>query len=220
MRLRPSGNKGPVATSWSAFTHYQENEAWVWEHLALTRARGVTGEPQLMQNFESFRRSVIARQRSQDTVLAEVVHMRDRLAAAKSPTGVWDAKTGAGRMMDIELVAQAGALLAQSAYRDVAGGLEQAVAGGWLDAADALVLQQAYALYWSVQTAARLLSGDVLDQNAIGEGGALFLSRSAGYDGLDHLEQALQEAYKTCAAIISRSLQKETGHADAGGTGS
>lgn len=220
MRLRPSGNKGPVATSWSAFTHYQENEAWVWEHLALTRARGVAGEPELMQDFESFRRSVIARQRSQDTVLAEVVHMRDRLAAAKSPSGVWDAKTGAGRMMDIELVAQTGALLAQSAYRDVAGGLEQAVAGGWLDAADALVLQQAYALYWSVQTAARLLSGDVLDQNAIGEGGALFLSRSAGYDCLDHLEQALQEAYKTCAAIISRNLQKETGHADAGGTGS
>ena len=43
MRLRPSGSKGPVATSWSSFTHYRQNEAWVWEHLALTRARGVAG---------------------------------------------------------------------------------------------------------------------------------------------------------------------------------
>ncbi|WP_417714268.1 glutamine-synthetase adenylyltransferase [Pseudophaeobacter arcticus] len=220
MRLRPSGNKGPVATSWSAFTHYQENEAWVWEHLALTRARVIAGEPRLMQEFETFRRSVIARQRSQVKVLAEVAHMRDRLASAKTSSGVWDAKTGAGRMMDIELLAQAGALLAQSAQRDVANGLEQAVAGGWLDAADALVLQKAYALYWSVQTAARQLSGGSLDKETMGEGGALFLSRSAGYGCLEDLEQALEQAYKNCAAIISRTLQKETGHADDGETGS
>ena len=39
MRLRPSGQKGPVATQLSSFIHYQESEAWTWEHMALTRAR-------------------------------------------------------------------------------------------------------------------------------------------------------------------------------------
>ena len=43
MRLRPSGNKGPVATSWTSFQDYQRNEAWVWEHLALTRAAAIVG---------------------------------------------------------------------------------------------------------------------------------------------------------------------------------
>ena len=43
MRLRPSGNQGPVATGWASFQEYQRSDAWVWEHLALTRARVITG---------------------------------------------------------------------------------------------------------------------------------------------------------------------------------
>lgn len=213
MRLRPSGNKGPVATSWSGFTHYQENEAWVWEHLALTRARVVAGPADLVARFNSFRSTVLAQDRAKDAVLSEVANMRRRLAAAKSPAGVWDAKTGAGRMMDIELLSQAGTLLAAAETRDVACGLQQAVACDWLDAADAQVLQKSYALYWSVQTAARLVTGATLDRLALGEGGAQFLSRSAGFKRLEDLEQALEQAYQDCTEIISRTLRK--GSADA-----
>ena len=38
LRLRPSGQKGPVATQLSSFISYQANEAWTWEHMALTRS--------------------------------------------------------------------------------------------------------------------------------------------------------------------------------------
>src|SRR3569833_1144805 len=38
-RLRPSGRAGPQATQFCVFIHYQEHEAWTWEHMALTRAR-------------------------------------------------------------------------------------------------------------------------------------------------------------------------------------
>jgi glutamate-ammonia-ligase adenylyltransferase len=37
----PLGRQGPVATSFAAFRSYQRDEAWTWEHLALTRAREV-----------------------------------------------------------------------------------------------------------------------------------------------------------------------------------
>jgi len=40
MRLRPSGSKGPVAVSLSAFRRYRARESWTWERMALTRARG------------------------------------------------------------------------------------------------------------------------------------------------------------------------------------
>src|SRR6185436_19670752 len=43
MRLRPSGNKGPVAVTLATFENYQANEAWTWERLALTRARVIAG---------------------------------------------------------------------------------------------------------------------------------------------------------------------------------
>ena len=43
MRLRPSGQPGPVATALPAFRRYQAEEAWTWEHMALTRARVIAG---------------------------------------------------------------------------------------------------------------------------------------------------------------------------------
>ena len=38
-RLRPSGAQGLLAVSIDSFARYQREEAWTWEHLALTRAR-------------------------------------------------------------------------------------------------------------------------------------------------------------------------------------
>ena len=46
MRLRPSGRSGPLATQIDGFASYQEREAWTWEHMALTRARVVSGPPE------------------------------------------------------------------------------------------------------------------------------------------------------------------------------
>ncbi|MFM9864096.1 MAG: bifunctional [glutamine synthetase] adenylyltransferase/[glutamine synthetase]-adenylyl-L-tyrosine phosphorylase, partial [Micropepsaceae bacterium] len=52
MRLRPSGNKGPVAVSFETFAKYQADEAWTWERLALTRARVVAGPAALRARVE------------------------------------------------------------------------------------------------------------------------------------------------------------------------
>src|SRR5205085_723442 len=43
MRLRPSGDSGPIASSLAAFAQYQRESAWSWEHMALTRARPIAG---------------------------------------------------------------------------------------------------------------------------------------------------------------------------------
>ncbi|EEE37011.1 glutamate-ammonia ligase adenylyltransferase family [Rhodobacteraceae bacterium KLH11] len=202
MRLRPSGNQGPVATSWASFTNYQQNEAWVWEHLALTRAHVVAGDAGLAEDIESFRADLLLRPRDQGKVLQEVAEMRARLAAAKTPAGVWDAKNGPGRMMDIELLAETGALLAGMPQRDVPSGLDGAVATGLLDVAQAQTLKGCYELCWSVQCAARLLSGRVIEADKIGEGGAAFLCRATGFDQVDQLQTALQDCYAKAATLI------------------
>ena len=49
LRLRPQGGKGPVASQFKGFVAYQHNEADLWEHMALTRARLLVGE----QTFRS-----------------------------------------------------------------------------------------------------------------------------------------------------------------------
>jgi len=209
MRLRPSGSKGPVATSWSSFTHYQLNEAWVWEHLALTRARVVAGAPDLARDIEKFRSAVLSSPRDRHRVLTEVRHMRARLAAAKAPAGIWDAKNGGGRMMDIELISQVGALLAGSTAQDVSAGLQATVTCGWLNTEEAAQLKDSYDLFWSVQTAARLLSSNGLGSANLGEGGGLFLCRSAGMDSLDALQEDLDMRYKACGDLIVQALERE-----------
>ena len=60
LRLRPSGNKGPVATHIDAFRKYQRNDAWTWEHMALTRARPVAGDAAFRAAVEAEVEAVLA----------------------------------------------------------------------------------------------------------------------------------------------------------------
>ena len=66
MRLRPSGRSGPVATQIDAFRDYQQNEAWTWEHMALTRARVVSATPGFGAEVEAVIREVLCRPRDRD----------------------------------------------------------------------------------------------------------------------------------------------------------
>jgi len=210
MRLRPSGNQGPVATSLQSFTNYQRDEAWTWEHLALTRARVISGHDGLGADIEAFRAALIAEPREAAPVLAAVADMRDRIAAAKAPGGVWDAKTGAGRMQDIELISQAGALTSGVTARDVSAGLDGAVASGWLSTAEAATLTRAYTLHWTIQSASRLLSGDALSDEDIGAGGTAFLLRVSGAQSIEGLRAELSQSYVDCAACIDAAIKRAT----------
>ena len=210
MRLRPSGNQGPVATSWASFTHYQQDEAWVWEHLALTRARVVAGGADLAGDIETFRAEFLARPRDTANTLREVAAMRARLAAAKSPAGIWDVKNGPGRLLDIELMAETGALLSGSPRRDVYSGLDGAVGAGLLDVAQAQMLKDSYDLCWSVQCAARLLSGTVIEADKIGKGGISFLCRATGFEQVEQLQAALQDSYAAAGALIGAVIEEDS----------
>ncbi|MBO9477529.1 glutamine-synthetase adenylyltransferase [Shimia sp. R11_0] len=218
MRLRPSGTQGPVATSLPSFKNYQENEAWTWEHLALTRARPVTGAPTLMAEVEAFRQEVLKAETGTDTetgagtgaagVGADVAEMRGRIAAAKAPDGPWDAKIGAGRLQDIELLSQTAALLAGSPRRTVTQGLQAGVAIGWLSAAESSDLATTYRLCWQVQLASKLLSGQTIDPDSIGEGGRAFLLRETGAQDMEALMAHLQTSCSTAAKLIEDALAR------------
>ena len=209
MRLRPSGNQGPVATGWASFREYQRSEAWVWEHLALTRARVITGDVGLAEEFEAFRTELLEQSGEPARVLIEVSEMRDRIAAAKRPQGPWDTKLGKGRQQELELLAQAGSLMAGATKRDVATGLNAGVAIGWLDDADRTALMRAYTLCWQVLQAARLLSDKPLEPGQIGAGGTEFVTRETGYDSLEALREALQSATEKAGEIIDHALARQ-----------
>ena len=97
MRLRPSGQKGPVATQLSSFIHYQANEAWTWEHMALTRARVVSGPPPLRAAVEKAIRDVLSKPRDRAKTAADVLDMRARIEKEKGTRDHLGAEAGARR---------------------------------------------------------------------------------------------------------------------------
>lgn len=79
MRLRPSGNSGMLVTSIGAFERYQKQEAWVWEHQALVRARAVAGDNVLAARFDEVRREILCQSRERNELKAAVVDMREKM---------------------------------------------------------------------------------------------------------------------------------------------
>jgi [glutamine synthetase] adenylyltransferase / [glutamine synthetase]-adenylyl-L-tyrosine phosphorylase len=206
MRLRPSGRQGPVATAISAFEDYQRTEAWTWEHLALTRARPVAGNPALGDRVETFRAALLAEKSKGPQIRADVSEMRSRLAAAKPPESDWDAKIGPGRLQDIELIAQTACLLTGSDARQTSTQIAAGVAGGIFSVAEGEVLVRALGLYWQAQAASRLLTGGTLDPETLGEGGTRVLLRETGFGSMDDLLAAMRAAATATEQVIDRVL--------------
>ena len=210
MRLRPSGNQGPVATSLAAFRDYQQDRAWGWEHLALTRARGVAGDASLAADIDAFRISLIAGIAARDhtpvKLAAAVSEMRDRIRAARTPEGPLDAKLGPGRLQDVQLIAQAATLVAGSARQGTQAGLSAGTALGWWSVEEAGDLSRAASLCREVQLAARLLGDGALDAERLGAGARAFVLRETGMPDIPSLVRALAELSGKAAAIIDKAL--------------
>jgi [glutamine synthetase] adenylyltransferase / [glutamine synthetase]-adenylyl-L-tyrosine phosphorylase len=206
MRLRPSGRQGPVATSFDAFVDYQKTQAWTWEHLALTCARPVAGDPALCAAIETFRQALLRDKGQGADVLADVADMRARLAQARPPGEGWTAKDGPGRLQDIALFAQTAALRAGSPAHDIDAQLQAGLQSGWLTSADAQVLCDADALLWKLHAAVRLLTGGLLDPEALGEGARRMILRDTDRPDLGSLHDEMTRMHKAADAVISRKL--------------
>ncbi len=167
MRLRPSGKAGPIAVSVTTFARYQREEAWVWEQMALTRARVIAGPADLAAEIEAAIRSVLTRPRDPVALVVEVAAMRARMAEEQRTQSIWDAKHVRGGLVDIEFIAQYLQLRHAHAVPEVLSpntreALSRLRAAGVLaaDAADDLI--NALDLWQTVQHRVRLNIGAVI----------------------------------------------------------
>jgi glutamate-ammonia-ligase adenylyltransferase len=106
MRLRPSGNKGPVAVSLGSFRRYHAEAAWTWERMALTRARVVAGPPALRIRIEAAIADALAQAGDAARIRADAAAMRARMLRDLPPDGPWDVKLRAGGQIEVEFIAQ------------------------------------------------------------------------------------------------------------------
>ncbi|WP_174544428.1 bifunctional [glutamine synthetase] adenylyltransferase/[glutamine synthetase]-adenylyl-L-tyrosine phosphorylase [Sphingobium chlorophenolicum] len=132
-RLRPSGAQGLLVVSLDSFARYQREEAWTWEHLALTRARPVFGSDAARAALNAILTETLERPRDFDELARHAVKMRSDIAKHKPPAGDLDVKLVSGGLVDLEFLIHVTQFRHNMAFDpDLRAALEQLVAAGHL----------------------------------------------------------------------------------------
>ena len=182
-RLRPQGNQGPLAASVESFARYQREDAWTWEHMALTRARVLVGSDAARAEVGELVTSILCRERDPDSLRKDVLTMRGEMAAHKSAKGPLDAKLLRGGLVDIEFLVHYLQLRDRAALGpDLGPVIGKLVAAGKLPPA----LADAHRLMTRLLVGTRLLAPDLARPNPAA---AALLARQSGcgdYADLTH----------------------------------
>ncbi|MGH6989181.1 MAG: bifunctional [glutamine synthetase] adenylyltransferase/[glutamine synthetase]-adenylyl-L-tyrosine phosphorylase [Stellaceae bacterium] len=217
MRLRPSGNAGPLATSLAAFRRYHREAAWTWEQMALTRARTVAGPRSLRQAIEAAVKAALIQPRERRRLVANIAEMRAKIAEAHKSPGFWNVKHRRGGLVDIEFIAQYLQLREAHGRPDLVhpntmSALHGMAAAGVLDQDAALDLTQALRLWHAVQQMLKLATMDQeIDENSSPALLAL-MARSGGAIDFAELKRNMDDragrAYARYQVLIAEPAQR------------
>ncbi len=163
LRLRPDGASGLLVTPLDSMRQYQLQQAWLWEHQALTRARSVAGDAAISGAFEELRITVLRKPRALTPLCREIAGMRRKMLAAHPNTSqLFDIKHDPGGIIDVEFIVQylvLGQAQNHAALTANAGNLallKTAAGLGLISDADATAVRGAYRQFRELQHQLRL----------------------------------------------------------------
>ncbi|MBB5274212.1 glutamate-ammonia-ligase adenylyltransferase [Rhizobium rosettiformans] len=213
MRLRPSGNKGPVATRLRSFARYQREEAWTWEHMALSRARMISGDQSLIEEAERIIEEVLAAPRDQAKTVKDVAEMRALIEKEKPPKDIWDLKLIPGGLIDIEFIAQYLALIAPGkGHRVRTNELSTADAlkalGALIDPNDLDTCLIALKLYTDLSQVIRLCIDGPFEPGNVPAGLTDRVARAAESPDLKTAEAEVKRLSKAVRKVFSRVMAR------------
>ncbi len=196
MRLRPSGNKGPVATHIESFGKYQRTEAWTWEHMALTRARPIHGDAAFIDFIKGEIEDVLSTKRDTAKIAKDVREMRDLIYQEKPPRDDWDFKLKPGGIVDLEFIAQFAVLVGKVAKTPRPLATEEVLAGldpSFADPATIDALVEAHRFYTNLSQTIRLCLGSDATREEFIPGMIDILCRAAELPDIKRVEHHLTE---------------------------
>jgi len=109
MRLRPEGQRGPLAQSLGGYEIYYESWGQTWERSALLKARPVAGDASVGREFMERIAPFVYRKYLDYSALAEIRDMKQKISVEVERKGRTnrDVKLGYGGIREIEFVVQA-----------------------------------------------------------------------------------------------------------------
>jgi len=211
LRLRPSGRSGPVATSLTSFVSYQRDEAWTWEHMALTRARVVSASAGFRKKVETAVRKAMRADRDPGIIARDVLEMRQAIADERGDGERWDIKNAKGGLVDIEFLAQYFSLVYAKMHPDIldtqtARVIEKARRLSLLDKADGELLSGAVTLYHNLTQILRLCVNGPFEPAKATPGLLALLARAGSLPDFATLNAHLAETEANVREAFERIL--------------
>jgi len=211
MRLRPTGNKGPVAVSLKGFSEYHARESWTWEHMALTRARLIAGPSRLAALVAGEIRNRLTQLRAADAIIADARDMRTRMAETFPGRNSWDLKHAPGGLVDIEFIVQSLQLIHAPARPDILDtntimALEKLRDAGLLAVPDAEVLIASAQMQQALTQVLRIALDHTPDIEEATPGLKALLARAARAGSFADTQARLAELQAATRAIFHRLM--------------
>ena len=211
LRLRPSGNNGPVAVHINGYLDYLKNSAWTWELMALTRARPICGMKHFQDRIRVGIFDILRQKRDRKKLFADIINMRQRVTKEHISQSKWDINHRSGGLVDIEFVTQALQLLHASSTPDVlststAGALANLHQAKFIKDDDVFLFLSSLKLWQSLQSIIRLTGPERLDDGIPPDGQANALCRAAAVESFEQLKKHMEIKAKQTRSMFLKFL--------------
>jgi glutamate-ammonia-ligase adenylyltransferase len=152
-RLRPDGEKGNLACSFTAYEVYYETRAQLWEIQALTRARPLAGP--LQNEFVALAERVWRKAAQREDLFSQINWMLERIRQERGSASDLDFKTGAGGVIEAEFLVQALQMRAGIWNSHTLSALDELVGNGLLKQEEGAAFRRSYEFLRLIETVLR-----------------------------------------------------------------
>ncbi len=220
MRLRPSGRKGPVATSLSSFLDYQLKKAWVWEHMALSRGRIIAGDTNTKNKLNRilikvFDKKIFLQKEIKKQTKNMRLLLQNNYSKKFDPENI---KYGRGGFQELELLVQMGMLLMNIGYRKNNQSPKKLISClfkvGFFDKEEYKNITEIYELFFYYQQVSCIMFFEIDQKRFLSSHGVDYLiknlSKSVNYNkemNLNDLNLLLKQKSQYIGKLFDRKLE-------------
>ena len=207
MRLRPSGRAGTVATSLEGFINYQKTKAWLWERLALTRARVVVGDQKLCNKIDRALIDILNQKNNSKEISIEVNEMRQRISKLEiDKKQKWQIKKPLGGILDLELLAQSLTLLTNGRDHKPADQLKNAFSNAIISQIDFDILFTSLELFSTIEHLKRLLGMKEFNTDNLSISAIELFQKTTGIKSLNFIDKKIEDSLNNNSKLIEKLM--------------
>ncbi|MDA9959369.1 hypothetical protein N9E24_06195, partial [Alphaproteobacteria bacterium] len=164
LRLRPEGEAGAIATSLDRLKTYFAADAWIWEKLALAKARPIAGNADLTEKLHLAIRAIVNQPHDHSLIGPAIDNMLVRIRKVRKGKSKWHLRARNGGLVELDLLIQGMRLqhgdLFDQTGQSIAAILAQLEISGKINANHAEALQDADRLLSEIHQCLRLTFGN------------------------------------------------------------